>query len=119
MNILIVPDSFKGSLSSKEVCENIKAGIDSIQKHNITCLPFADGGEGFGECLCNFCNGNILYTYCSDIYLKKVKGHIYTYGDTAIIETATASGLQKKKRCNERHIIWYGRADKVRCIKGF
>ena len=38
MNILIVPDSFKGSLSSKEVCENIKAGIDSIQKHNITCL---------------------------------------------------------------------------------
>ena len=51
MNILIVPDSFKGSLSSKEVCENIKAGIDSIQKHNITCLPFADGGEGFGECL--------------------------------------------------------------------
>ena len=45
MNILIVPDSFKGSLSSKEVCENIKAGIDSIQKHNITCLPFADGGE--------------------------------------------------------------------------
>ena len=113
MNILIVPDSFKGSLSSKEVCENIKAGIDSIQKHNITCLPFADGGEGFGKCLCDFCNGNILYTYCSDIYLKKVKGHIYTYGNSHSKRPA------KEKRCNERHIIWYGRTDKVRCIKGF
>jgi pyrimidine-nucleoside phosphorylase len=32
MNILIVPDSFKGSLSSKEVCENIKAGISGYVK---------------------------------------------------------------------------------------
>ena len=119
MNILIVPDSFKGSLSSKEVCENIKAGIDSIQKHNITCLPFADGGEGFGECLCNFCNGNILYTYCSDIYLKKVKGHIYTYGDTAIIETATASGLQKKKDVMNATSYGTGELIKFAVSKGF
>ena len=119
MNILIVPDSFKGSLSSKEVCENIKAGIDSVQKHNITCLPFADGGEGFGECLCNFCNGNILYTYCSDIYLKKVKGHIYTYGDTAIIETATASGLQKKKDVMNATSYGTGELIKFAVSKGF
>lgn len=119
MNILIVPDSFKGSLSSKEVCENIKAGIDSIQKHNITCLPFADGGEGFGECLCDFCNGNILYTYCSDIYLKKVKGHIYTYGDTAIIETATASGLQKKKDVMNATSYGTGELIKFAVSKGF
>ena len=119
MNILIVPDSFKGSLSSKEVCENIKAGIDSIQKHNITCLPFADGGEGFGKCLCDFCNGNILYTYCSDIYLKKVKGHIYTYGDTAIIETATASGLQKKKDVMNATSYGTGELIKFAVSKGF
>ena len=49
MNILIVPDSFKGSLSSKEVCKSIKSGIESVENHNITCLPFADGGEGFGD----------------------------------------------------------------------
>ena len=56
MNILIVPDSFKGSLSSKEVCKSIKSGIESVENHNITCLPFADGGEGFGECLSSFCS---------------------------------------------------------------
>ena len=97
MNILIVPDSFKGSLSSKEVCKSIKSGIESVENHNITCLPFADGGEGFGECLSGFCNGEILYTRCSDIYSRGMKGHIYTYENTAIIESATASGLQKKK----------------------
>lgn len=118
MNILIVPDSFKGSLSSKEVCENIKAGIDSIQKHNITCLPFADGGEGFGKCLCDFCNGNILYTYCSDIYLKRLRG-IYTLTVTPQLLKQPQQAACKRKRCNERHIIWYGRTDKVRCIKGF
>lgn len=68
MNILIVPDSFKGSLSSKEVCENIKAGIDNIQKHNIICLPFADGGEGFGECLCNFVMA-IYFTHIAVTYI--------------------------------------------------
>ena len=36
MNILIVPDSFKGSLSSKEVCKSIKSGIESVENHNIT-----------------------------------------------------------------------------------
>ena len=44
MNILIVPDSFKGSLSSKEVCKSIKDGIESTGNHNVECLPFADGG---------------------------------------------------------------------------
>ena len=97
MNILIVPDSFKGSLSSKEVCKSIKSGIESVENHNITCLPFADGGEGFGECLSGFCNGEILYTRCSDIYSRGMKGHIYTYENTAIIESATAADFKRKK----------------------
>ena len=119
MNILIVPDSFKGSLSSKEVCKSIKSGIESVENHNITCLPFADGGEGFGECLSSFCNGEILYTRCSDIYGKSMKGHIYTYENTAIIESATASGLQKKK--DVMNATSYGTGELIKCAvsKGF
>ncbi|MCM1115151.1 MAG: glycerate kinase [Clostridium sp.] len=98
MKILIVPDSYKGTLTSAEVCACIKKGIRSTDKNaEIICMPFADGGEGFGECLSNICNGNILYSWCSDIYGKRIKKPIYTYGDTAIIECAAASGLQKKK----------------------
>ena len=119
MNILIVPDSFKGSLSSKEVCKSIKSGIESVENHNITCLPFADGGEGFGECLSSFCNGEILYTRCSDIYGKSMKGHIYTYENTAIIESATASGLQKKKDVMNATSYGTGELIKFAVSKGF
>ena len=119
MNILIVPDSFKGSLSSKEVCKSIKSGIESVENHNITCLPFADGGEGFGECLSSFCNGEILYTRCSDIYSRGMKGHIYTYGNTAIIESATASGLQKKKDVMNATSYGTGELIKFAVSKGF
>lgn len=119
MNILIVPDSFKGSLSSKEVCKSIKSGIESVENHNITCLPFADGGEGFGECLSSFCNGEILYTHCSDIYSRGMKGHIYTYGNTAIIESATASGLQKKKDVMNATSYGTGELIKFAVSKGF
>lgn len=98
MKILIVPDSFKGTLTSGQACEAIKRGILSCDENaQITTLPFADGGEGFGECLASFCKADVLYTRCSDLYGRIIKGHIYTYGDTAIIESATASGLQKKK----------------------
>ena len=119
MNILIVPDSFKGSLSSKEVCECIKQGIENVSNHDIKCLPFADGGEGFGECLSNFCNGDILYTRACDIYARPIKAHIYTYADTAIIESATASGLQKKKDVMNATSFGTGELIKFAVSKGF
>lgn len=98
MKILIVPDSYKGTLSSAQVCSCIKKGIETTSdKNEITCMPFADGGEGFAECLSNICNGNILYTTCTDIYGNPKKCCIYTYGKYAIIDCAQASGLQKKK----------------------
>lgn len=98
MKILIVPDSFKGTLTSKEVCDCIKSAILSVDgTHEITALPFADGGEGFAECMQNICKGASLYVDCHDIYGKAMKGHIVTFDDTAVIDTATASGLQAKK----------------------
>ena len=43
MKILVVPDSFKGSLTSVEVAEIIKNAIEQNCKHIVTALPFADG----------------------------------------------------------------------------
>lgn len=119
MKILIVPDSFKGTLSSNQVCECIKKGILKTAKADIITLPFADGGEGFGECLSNICNGNILYTYCNDIYSRRIKGHIYTYGETAVIECATASGLQTKKDVMNATSYGTGELIKFAVSKGF
>lgn len=98
MKILICPDSFKGTLTSKEVCEIIKRAIEDTNENiEITTLPFADGGEGFSDCMLEICKGDILYSGCHDIYGKPVRADYVTFGDTAVIECAKASGLQERK----------------------
>ncbi len=99
MKILIVPDSYKGTLSSKEVCECIKNGILKLgcKDIEINTLPFADGGEGFAECMREICNGKSLYTTAHDIYGRVIECEYTAFGDTAVIDAATASGLQKQK----------------------
>ncbi|MGN0522132.1 MAG: glycerate kinase [Eubacterium sp.] len=120
MKILIVPDSYKGSMSSQQVCECIKKGILQAEANaDITCLPFADGGEGFGKCLSDICNGKILYTNCTDIYAKHIKGYIYTTEKAAIIECSTASGLQKKKDVMNATSYGTGELIKFALSKGF
>lgn len=47
MKIVICPDSFKGSLSSLEVCKSIEKGIKKVFSDiEIVSIPLADGGEG-------------------------------------------------------------------------
>ena len=47
MKILIAPDSFKGTMTSSEVCRTVKAAIKEVlPSAEITSLPVADGGEG-------------------------------------------------------------------------
>ena len=47
MNILLAPDSFKGTLAASEVCDMIESALKNrISDCNITKFPAADGGEG-------------------------------------------------------------------------
>jgi len=47
MNIVIAPDSFKGSLGALEVARAIAAGWSSVRPgDSLTLIPQADGGEG-------------------------------------------------------------------------
>lgn len=119
MKILIVPDSFKGTLTSSEVCECIKNGILQTADAQITALPFADGGEGFAKCLANICNGDILYTNTTDLYGNPIKAPVYTYNKTAVIECASASGLQKKKDVMNATSYGTGELIKYAVSKGF
>ena len=50
MRILIAPDKFKGTLSAREVAENIAAGLREVLADAvIDIVPMADGGEGTAE----------------------------------------------------------------------
>lgn len=97
MKILIAPDSYKGSLTAKEVCACIEAGFRRAGNFDLTAIPLSDGGEGFAETLSDICGGSAHYADCSDIYGRHMKGRVFTVGETAIINTSEASGLQSRK----------------------
>ncbi|HYE09166.1 MAG TPA: glycerate kinase [Patescibacteria group bacterium] len=96
MKIVIAPDSFKGSLSAKDVAENIKAGIERVYKDiDIHCIPMADGGEGTVQSLVDATGGRILSARVKGPLLQEVDAFYGILGDgkTAVIEMAAASGL--------------------------
>jgi len=105
MKILIAPDSFKDSLSAKEVVAHIAKGILTIlPKANIKQIPLSDGGEGLLEALVKPKNGQFIKVKVKDPLMRTVEANygIIEDGKTAVIEMATASGLELLKE-NERN----------------
>ncbi len=91
---VLIPDSFKGTLSSKRVCEILSEKINAIFPENeIVSLPVADGGEGTVDCFLLAANGKkVVYDFL-DPYLNYASAYYGVIGETAIIETAQTAGL--------------------------
>lgn len=47
MRVLVAPDSFKGSLSSIELCQTIRHGMNNVMDAEVIEVPISDGGEVF------------------------------------------------------------------------
>lgn len=94
--IVLAPDSFKESMTAKEVCEAMERGIRKANSQ-IRCIhvPMADGGEGTMQSLVDATGGRI--------YSKEVVGPlgnnvvaeygILGNGEIGVIEMASASGI--------------------------
>lgn len=113
MNILIAPDSFKGSLSSLEVGTIMeKAFLDESSSFKTNVIPMADGGEGTLETLIYATGGKKVKTIATGPLGEKVHTEYGVLGDqkTAIIEIASIAGLPMvpiEKR-NPYHTTSYG-----------
>jgi glycerate 2-kinase len=97
MRIVIAPDSFKHSLSARAAAQSISAGILSILPGTeIISVPVADGGEGTMQSLVDATSGIIHKVQVHDPLMRKIMSSFGILGDekTAIIEMATASGLE-------------------------
>jgi glycerate kinase len=97
MRILIAPDSFKNALSALEVAKYIKAGLQkSLPDAQIDLLPMADGGEGTVEALIDATGGRYITARVHDPLMRPVESTFGITGDglTAVIEMASASGIQ-------------------------
>lgn len=94
MKILLAPDSFKGSLSSKNVCNALKEGIKKVIDADIIEAPIADGGEGTVESFVSLKGGEIINAYVSGPLGEKINAFYGILNDgTAIIEIVAAAGL--------------------------
>jgi len=96
MKIVILMDSFKGSLSSKEAGEAVKAGIfASGTDADVSVFPFADGGEGTLDAFLAADKGSRRVTVqVSDPLGRGIEASYGVLSDnTAVIEIAQAAGL--------------------------
>ena len=96
MQILVVPDSFKESLSAKEVADAIARGIHSVDPEvSVKQLPFSDGGEGALDLLQNLFEGELVTTSTIDAMGRSIKAPYFRFADrkAAWIELSQASGL--------------------------
>ena len=96
MKIIVLMDSFKGSLSSMEAGEAVKSGItESDIDADVSVYPFADGGEGTLDAFLAADKGSKRITVpVSDPLGRMIMA---SYGilsdDTVVIEMAQAAGL--------------------------
>jgi len=97
MKILIAPDSYKNALSALEVAKSLKSGLQKVfSDADFEILPMADGGEGTVEALIDATQGEIIKTTVHDPLMRSIESSFGITGDgiTAVIEMASASGIQ-------------------------
>ena len=105
MKIIIAPDSYKGTLSARQVAETINTAIkDVLPSANTLLLPIADGGEGTIEA---FGAEKRRVTVTGSQY-ERVQSFYGILGDTAIIELAACAGLPMAKRLYPETATTYG-----------
>jgi len=91
---VVVSDSFKGTLSSAEICGICRDHIRSVFPGcNVVALPTADGGEGTVECFIAAMDAAPVHVTVSDALGRKTDAVYAVMGRTAVIEMAAAAGL--------------------------
>lgn len=94
MKVIIAIDSFKGCLTSGEANQAAAAGIRSVcPDATIAQVTVSDGGEGFTEAFHAAIGGKLVDVSAKDPLMRNITAHYLLKDQTAVIETAAASGL--------------------------
>lgn len=97
MRILIAPDKFKGSLSAREVADNIALGLrDILPEVEIDIVPMADGGEGTAEVICTALGGTWQRCNVHNPLGRKIEARYDFIDDRklAVMEMSEAAGMR-------------------------
>lgn len=110
--ILLVPDSFKGTLSSRQVCQVMAGQLRRFFPHaQVKSIPVADGGEGSVEAFLAAAGGERRTRTVTGPFGEPVEAFYGILGDgrTAVIEMAACAGLPLAEgRLNPERATTYG-----------
>lgn len=92
---VLVPDSFKGTMSSAQVCAAMEAGIRTVfPEAAAVSLPVADGGEGSADAFLTALGGEKVSLRVTGPQGTELDSFYALLPDgTAVIEMAAAAGL--------------------------
>ena len=93
---ILIPDSFKGTMSSAEICSIMKGEILKFYPEcEIISIPVADGGEGSVDAFLEALGGEKIFkSVCGPYPGESVEGYYGILpGNIAIIEMAAAAAL--------------------------
>ena len=110
--ILLVPDSFKGTLSSRQVCQVMAGQLRRFfPQAQVKSIPVADGGEGSVEAFLAAAGGERRTRTVTGPFGEPVDAFYGILGDgrTAVIEMAACAGLPLAEgRLNPERATTYG-----------
>ena len=91
---VVVSDSFKGTVSSREICEIAQRVIPRhFPACAVVCIPVADGGEGTVDCFIQAMGAQRAEVTVTNALGEKSAAAYARIGELAIIEMAAAAGL--------------------------
>lgn len=112
MKFILIPDSFKGTLSSAQICGIMK---EKIAQHfpdaESVSVPVADGGEGSVDAFLMAVGGTKEYLTVKNPYFEDMESYygLIDDGKTAVIEMASCAGLPLvEDRKNPKLTTTYG-----------
>lgn len=92
---VLVPDSFKGTLRSGEICNILQEEILRVKPDaEVVVIPVADGGEGSVDAFLTAVGGKKVDVPCHGPHMEEMTGFYGLLPDgTAVVEMAAAAGL--------------------------
>ena len=91
---VVVSDSFKGTLSSLEICDLARTSIPRFfPQCQVVTLPVADGGEGTVACFLQALQAQLVEVTVTGPWGETVQAGYARSGTKAVVEMASAAGL--------------------------
>ena len=91
---IVISDSFKGTLSSLEICRIARETIPEIFPHClVTAIPVADGGEGTVDCFLQTVEAVPVKVDSTGPYGEEMECVYARIGTKAVVEMSCAAGL--------------------------